>query len=214
MIEGHSPQPNHMEEEERGWWEATSGDEPEPEIKPETTQATEAAATTIGSSEGMNINTILGISSGGLVLGLFSPWNWYGSGFQALRWSFEDVQFVLTDGLSFYSEWGMTPLDYIQWLIYPLLSVVFVTTFVATWRNRQRQGDEEFGRKASIFHLSFFGVWYLLNILNSGLLTGQFELVFPTERNYGMWIAAASGIGLHPTAYGLGEHITTWFDNR
>jgi len=214
MIEGHSPQPNHMEEEERGWWEATSGDEPEPEIKPETTQATEAAATTIGSSEGMNINTILGISSGGLVLGLFSPWNWYGSGFQALRWSFEDVQFVLTDGLSFYSEWGMTPLDYIQWLIYPLLSVVFVTTFVATWRNRQRQGDEEFGRKASIFHLSFFGVWYLLNILNSGLLTGQFELVFPTERNYGMWIAAASGIGLHPTVYGLGEHITAWFDNR
>ena len=203
-----------MEEEERGWWEATPGDEPEPEIKPETTQATEAAATTIGSSEGMNINTILGISSGGLVLGLFSPWNWYGSGFQALRWSFEDVQFVLTDGLSFYSEWGMTPLDYIQWLIYPLLSVVFVTTFVATWRNRQRQGDEEFGRKASIFHLSFFGVWYLLNILNSGLLTGQFELVFPTERNYGMWIAAASGIGLHPTVYGLGEHITTWFDNR
>ncbi len=203
-----------MEEEEKGWWEATPGDEPEPEIKPETTQATEAAATTIGSSEGMNINTILGISSGGLVLGLFSPWNWYGSGFQALRWSFEDVQFVLTDGLSFYSEWGMTPLDYIQWLIYPLLSVVFVTTFVATWRNRQRQGDEEFGRKASIFHLSFFGVWYLLNILNSGLLTGQFELVFPTERNYGMWIAAASGIGLHPTAYGLGEHITTWFDNR
>ena len=162
----------------------------------------------------MTNNTILGIFSGGLVIGLFSPWNWYGSGFQALRWSFEDVQFVLTDGLSFYSEWGMTPLDYIQWLIYPLLSVVFVTTFVATWRNRQRQGDEEFGRKASIFHLSFFGVWYLLNILNSGLLTGQFELVFPTERNYGMWIAAASGIGLHPTAYGLGEHITTWFDNR
>ncbi len=213
MIDGQPPQPNHMEEEERGWWEATPGDEPEPEIKPETTQATEVAATTVGLGEGVTNNTILGIFSGGLVIGLFSPWNWYGSGFQALRWSFKDVQFVLTDGLSFYSEWGMTPLDYIQWLIYPLLSVVFVTTFVATWY-KSREGDEEFGRKASIFHLCFFGVWYLLNILNSGLLTGQFELVFPTERNYGMWIAAASGIGLHPTAYGLGEHITAWFDNR
>ena len=213
MIDGQPPQPNHMEEEERGWWEATPGDEPEPEIKPETTQATEVAATTVGLGEGVTNNTILGIFSGGLVIGLFSPWNWYGSGFQALRWSFKDVQFVLTDGLSFYSEWGMTPLDYIQWLIYPLLSVVFVTTFVATWY-KSREGEEEFGRKASIFHLCFFGVWYLLNILNSGLLTGQFELVFPTERNYGMWIAAASGIGLHPTAYGLGERILPWFDNR
>jgi hypothetical protein len=213
MIDGQPPQPNHMEEEEKGWWEATSGDEPEPEIKPETTQDTEVAATTIGLGEGVT-KTPSWPSVAVLLFGLFSPWNWYGSGFQALRWSFEDVQFVLTDGLSFYSEWGMTPLDYIQWLMYPLLPLVFVTTFVATWRNKSRQGDEEFGRKASIFHLCFFGVWYLLNILNSGLLTGQFELVFPTERNYGMWIAAASGIGLHPTVYGLGEHITAWFDNR
>ena len=212
MIDGQPPQPNHMEEEEKGWWEATSGDEPEPEIKPETTQATEVAATTIGLGEGVT-KTPSWPSVAVLLFGLFSPWNWYGSGFQALRWSFEDVQFVLTDGLSFYSEWGMTPLDYIQWLMYPLLPLVFVTTFVATWY-KSRQGDEEFGRKASIFHLCFFGVWYLLNILNSGLLTGQFELVFPTERNYGMWIAAASGIGLHPTVYGLGERITAWFDNR
>jgi len=197
MIDGQPPQPNHMEEEERGWWEATPGDEPEPEIKPETTQATEVAATTVGLGEGVTNNTILGIFSGGLVIGLFSPWNWYGSGFQALRWSFEDVQFVLTDGLSFYSEWGMTPLDYIQWLIYPLLSVVFVATFVATWY-KYRQGDEEFGRKASIFHLSFFGVWYLLSI-------SQWGLFFPDSYNYGLWIVAASGIGLHPTVYGLVE---------
>jgi hypothetical protein len=212
MIEGHSPQPNHMEEEEKGWWEATPGDEPEPEIKPETTQATEVAATTIGLGEGVT-KTPSWPSVAVLLSGLFSPWNWYGSGFQALRWSFEDVQFVLTDGLSFYSEWGMTPLDYIQWLMYPLLSVVFVATFVATWY-KSRQGEGEFGRKASIFHLSFFGVWYLLSILNWYSLTGQFELIFPSEWNYGMWIAAASGIGLHPTAYGLGEHITAWFDNR
>ena len=214
MIDGQPPQPNHMEEEERGWWEATSGDEPEPEIKPETTQATEAAPTTIGSGEGMNINTILAISSGGLLFGLFSPWNYYGSGFVALWSSFSDVLWVFTDGLSMYFEWGLTPFDVIGWLIYPLLSVVFVATFVATWRNRQRQGDEEFGRKASIFHLSFFGVWYLLSILNWYSWSGQFELIFPSEWNYGMWIAAASGIGLHPTAYGLGEHITAWFDNR
>ena len=141
------------------------------------------------------------IFSGGLVFGLFSPWNWYyGSGFQALRWSFEDVQFVLTDGLSFYSEWGMNPLDYIEWLMYPLLPLVFVTTFVATWY-KSREGDEEFGRKASIFHLSFFSIWYLLNFFNWGVF-------FPSEWDYGMWIAAASGIGLHPTAYGLKERIS------
>ena len=206
MIDGQPPQPNHMEEEERGWWEATPGDEPEPEIKPETTQATEVAATTIGLGEGMNINTILAISSGGLLFGLFSPWNYHGSGFQALRYSFSDVLWVFTDGLSMYFEWGMTPFDVIAWLIYPLLSVVFVATFVATWRNRQRQGDEEFGRKASKFHLYFFGIWYFFHL--------DYGVFFPSVWDYGMWIAAASGIGLHPTAYGLGEHITTWFDNR
>ena len=195
-----------MEEEEKGWWEATSGDEPEPEIKPETTQATEAAATTIGSGEGMNINTILAISSGGLLFGLFSPWGRRGSGFQALWYSFSDVLWVFTDVLPVYSEWGLNPLDVISWLIYPLLPVVFVATFVATWY-KSRQGDEEFGMKASKFHLYFFGIWYLLGVFNWGVF-------FPSEWNYGMWIAAASGIGLHPTAYGLGEHITAWFDNR
>ncbi len=160
----------------------------------------EAPETTIDSGE-ENRAGILIIFSGGLVFGLFSPWNWYyGSGFQALRWSFEDVQFVLTDGLSFYSEWGMDPLDYIEWLMYPLLPLVFVTTFVATWY-KSREGDEEFGRKASIFHLSFFGIWYLLNVFNWGAF-------FPSESDYGMWIAAASGIGLHPTAYGLKERIS------
>ena len=161
----------------------------------------EAPETTIDSGGEKNRARILSIFSGGLVFGLFSPWNWYyGSGFQALRWSFEDVQFVLTDGLSFYSEWGMNPLDYIEWLMYPLLPLVFVTTFVATWY-KSREGDEEFGRKASIFHLSFFGIWYLLNVFNWGAF-------FPSESDYGMWIAAASGIGLHPTAYGLKERIS------
>ena len=205
-----------MEEEERGWWEATSGDEPEPEIKPETTQATEAAATTIDLGEGVTNNTILGIFSGGLVIGLFSPWGGYDSGFQALWYSFSDVLWVFTDGLSMYFEWGsefgLTPFYVISWLIYPLLPVVFVATFVATWRNRQRQGDEEFGRKASIFHLSFFGVWYLLTIINWWSSPWVVELL-PNEWDYGMWIAAASGIGLHPTAYGLGERILPWFDN-
>ena len=207
MIEGHSPQPNHVEEEERGWWEATSGDEPEPEIKPETTQATEVAATTIGLGEGMNINTILAISSGGLLFGLFSPWNYYGSGFHALWSSFSDVLWVFTDGLSMYFEWGLTPFDLIGWLMTPLLPLVFVTTFVATWY-KSRQGDEEFSRKASKFHLYFFGIWYFFHFHY------EWFFPFPSEWNYGMWIAAASGIGLHPTAYGLGEHITAWFDNR
>ena len=201
MIEGHSPQPNHVEEEERGWWEATPGDEPEPEIKPETTQATEAAATMIGLGEGMNINTILAISSGGLLFGLFSPWNWRGSGFQALWNSFSDVLFLF----HWYSEWGLNPFDVIGWLMTPLLPLVFVTTFVATWY-KSRLGDEEFGRKASKFHLYFFGIWYFFHL--------DYGVFFPSVWDYGMWIAAASGIGLHPTAYGLGEHITTWFDNR
>ena len=205
MIEGHSPQPNHMEEEEKGWWEATSGDEPEPEIKPETTQATEVAATTNG-FDVLPIWKVLAISSGGLFFGLSSHWSWWHkSGFEALRNSFSDVAFVLTDGLSLYSEWGMTPLEYIEWLMFPLLPLVFVTTFVVTWYN-SLQGDWEFGKKASIFHLSFFGIWYLLSI-------SQWGLFFPDSYNYGLWIAAASGIGLHPTAYGLGERILPWFDN-
>jgi hypothetical protein len=204
MIDGQPPQPNHMEEEEEGWWEATPGDEPEPEIKPETTQATEAPETTNGFDVLPRIK-VLTISSVGLFVGFTSHWSWWQrSGFEALRNSFSDVALVLTDGLSLYSEWGLTPLEYIEWLMFPLLPLVFVTTFVVTWYN-SLQGDWEFGRKASIFHLSFFGVWYLLHILNWVSLTGQFELVFPDSYNYGLWIAAASGIGLHPTVYGLVE---------
>ena len=204
MIDGQPPQPNHMEEEEEGWWEATPGDEPEPEIKPETTQATEAPETTNGFDVLPRIK-VLTISSVGLFVGFTSHWSWWQrSGFEALRNSFSDVALVLTDGLSLYSEWGMTPLEYIEWLMFPLLPLVFVTTFVVTWYN-SLQGDWEFGKKASIFHLSFFGVWYLLHILNWVSLTGQFELVFPDSYNYGLWIAAASGIGLHPTVYGLVE---------
>ena len=192
------------EEEEEGWWEATPGDEPEPEIKPETTQATEAPETTNGFDVLPRIK-VLTISSVGLFFGLSSHWSWWQrSGFEALRNSFSDVALVLTDGLSLYSEWGLTPLEYIEWLMFPLLPLVFVTTFVVTWYN-SLQGDWEFGKKASIFHLSFFGVWYLLHILNWVSLTGQFELVFPDSYNYGLWIAAASGIGLHPTVYGLVE---------
>ena len=201
-----------MEEEEKGWWEATPGDEPEPEIKPETTQATEVAATTIGLGEGVT-KTPSWPSVAVLLFGLFSPWNWYGSGFQALRWSFEDVQFVLTDGLSFYSEWGMTPLDYIQWLMGPLLPLVFVTTFVLTWytfqfSNHSQQEHEEFSRKASTFHLSFFGVWYLLSIITAFINWGYFEIWLPSLYDIGLWIAAVSGIGLHPTAYGLKERFS------
>ena len=193
-----------MEEEEKGWWEATSGDGPEPEIKPETTQATEAPETTNGFDVLPRIK-VLTISSVGLFVGFTSHWSWWQrSGFEALRNSFSDVALVLTDGLSLYSEWGLTPLEYIEWLMFPLLPLVFVTTFVVTWYN-SLQGDWEFGKKASIFHLSFFGVWYLLHILNWVSLTGQFELVFPDSYNYGLWIAAASGIGLHPTVYGLVE---------
>jgi len=192
------------EEEEEGWWEATPGDEPEPEIKPETTQATEAPETTNGFDVLPRIK-VLTISSVGLFVGFTSHWSWWQrSGFEALRNSFSDVALVLTDGLSLYSEWGLTPLEYIEWLMFPLLPLVFVTTFVVTWYN-SLQGDWEFGKKASIFHLSFFGVWYLLHILNWVSLTGQFELVFPDSYNYGLWIAAASGIGLHPTVYGLVE---------
>ena len=210
-----------MDSEEK-WWEPSDAEledmiEDRLEDGPLPSEATETTSRKLKISS--NIPPIsrgkaLTISSGGLLLGLISPWGfWYESGFQALSWSISDLTFLFQEGLNYYSEWGMTPLGYIEWLMYSLLPLVFVTTFVATWY-KSREGEEEFGRKTSIFHLSFFGVWYLLNILNSGLLTGQFELVFPTERNYGMWIAAASGIGLHPTVYGLGEHITAWFDNR
>ena len=161
----------------------------------------ETPETSIDSGRENTRTRILGISTGVLSVGFLSPWGWYESGFQALRWSFQDVLWILTDGLSFYSEWEMNPLEYIHWLMGPLLPLVFVTTFVATWY-KSREGDEEFGRKASIFHLSFFGVWCFLSwfIWGEGLL--------PSEWDYGIFIAAASGIGLHPMAYGLVEKLS------
>ena len=158
-------------------------------------------------SGGENIRArILGISTGVLSVGFLSPWYWGGSGFQALRWSFQDVLWILTDGLSLYSEWEMTPLDYIQWLMGPLLPLVFVTTFVLTWytfqfSNHSQQEHEEFSRKASIFHLSFFGIFICLNTIVWGFFP-------PSGHDYGIWIAAFSGIGLHPTAYGLVEKFS------
>ncbi len=150
---------------------------------------------------------VLAISAFALAIGLISPWEWHGSGFQALSWSISDLTFIFTEGLNNYSEWGFNPLSFIGWAMFPMLSLVFVTTFVATWY-KSRQGDEEFGRKASIFHLSFFGVWYLLSIINSIFNYGYFEIWLPTEWNYGIFIAAASGIGLHPTVYGLVEKLS------
>ena len=191
-------------DDEIGWWETTPEDEPELEYgsnhparseprRPEVNQHPLTSTETHFSPE-------FRIACFGLLIGLVSPWGWYGSGFQALRWSFQDVLWTLTDGLAMYSEWGMTPLEYIHWLMGPLLPLVFVTTFVATWY-KSREGDEEFGRKASIFHLSFFGVWCFL----SWFIWGAF---FPSEWDYGIFIAAASGIGLHPTAYGLAEKLS------
>ena len=191
-------------DDEIGWWETTPEDEPELEYgsnhparseprRPEVNQHPLTSTETHFSPE-------FRIACFGLLIGLVSPWGWYGSGFQALRWSFQDVLWTLTDGLAMYSEWGMTPLEYIHWLMGPLLPLVFVTTFVATWY-KSREGDEEFGRKASIFHLSFFGVWCFL----SWIIWGAF---FPSEWDYGIFIAAASGIGLHPMAYGLVEKLS------
>ena len=158
-----------------------------------------------GVEEAPETTQILSISSVLLVIGLFSPWAWYGSGFQAFQGSFQEVLWILTDGLSLYSEWEMTPLQYTHWLMGPLLPLVFVTTFVATWY-KSREGDEEFGRKASIFHLSFFGVWWSLGCFFWGVF-------LPSEWDYGTFIAAASGIGLHPTAYGLKERISNTLYN-
>ena len=196
-------------EDEEKWWEPSDAeleamiedrleDGPLPPEAPETTSRKLKINSNIPP---ISRGKALTISSGGLVLGFLSPWSWLGSGFQALSRSFQDVLWVLTDLPSLYSEWGMTPLDYIQWLMGPLLPLVFVTTFVATWY-KSREGDEEFGRKASIFHLSFFGVWCFLSwfIWGEGLL--------PSEWDYGIFIAAASGIGLHPMAYGLVEKLS------
>ena len=192
-------------DDEIGWWETTPEDEPELEYGSNHPARSEPRRPEVNQHPLTSTETPLPsgfrTASFGLLIGLMSPWGWYESGAQALRWSFQDVLWTLTDGLSMYSEWGMTPLEYIHWLMGPLLPLVFVTTFVATWY-KSREGDEEFGRKASIFHLSFFGVWCFLNwfIWGGGLL--------PSEWDYGIFIAAASGIGLHPMAYGLVEKLS------
>ena len=169
------------------------------------TEETEGEEPSIDPGEGKNTTKNITASASffaicALIFGFVSPWGWYDTGFLALRWSFQDALWILTDGLSFYSEWGMNPLEYTHWLMGPLLPLVFVTTFVATWY-KSRNGNEEFGRKASIFHLSFFGVWWSLNFFFWGVS-------FPSEWDYGIFIAAASGIGLHPTAYGLVEKFS------
>ena len=146
---------------------------------------------------------ILSASTGALIFGLISPWGfWYESGFQTLRWSISNLTFIFTEGLNNYSEWGFTPLSFIEWAMFPMLPLVFVTTFVATWY-KSLQGDKDFGRKASIFHLSFFGIFFCLNTIVWGFYP-------PSGHDYGIWIAAASGIGLHPTAYGLVEKLSNW----
>ena len=109
------------------------------------------------------------------------------------------MTFVFTEGLNNYYLWGFTPLSFIAWAMYPMLSLVFVTTFVATWY-KSLQGGKDFGRKASVFHLSFFGIFFFVNIINWGFYP-------PSSHDYGLWIAVASGIGLHPTAFGLVEKL-------
>ena len=145
------------------------------------------------------ITQLLGLSTVLLVIGLISPWNWFDSGFQAIEFLISDPFFFI-DGLRNYSLWGFTPLGFIEYVMMPMMSLVFVATFASTWY-QFRQGDEEFGRKASNFHLSFFGIWYLITIVEWGFF-------LPSEWNYGIFIAAASGIGLHPTAYGLVEKLS------
>ncbi len=192
-------------DDEIGWWETTPEDEPELEYGGNHPARSEPRRPEVNQHPLTSTKTPLSsgfrTASFGLLIGLMSPWGWYESGSQALRWSFQDVLWTLTDGLSLYSDSGMTPLGYIHWLMGPLLPLVFVTTFVATWY-KSREGDEEFGRKASIFHLSFFGVWCFLNwfIWGGGFL--------PSGWDYGIFIAAASGIGLHPMAYGLVEKLS------
>ena len=137
----------------------------------------------------------LKISSGVLAISFLLPWWGYSSGFQALRWAPQEAWFVLTEA----RLWDLPFLQYVDWQMSTLLPLVFVATFVATWS--RQQDPPEFGRKASNFHLLFFAVWYLIGIYN----WGEF---LPNEWNYAVFIAAASGIGLHPTAYGLAEKLS------
>ena len=211
--------PNSTDEEK--WWEPSDA-ELEAMIEDRLEDGPLPSEVTETTSRKLKINSnippisrgkALTISSGGLIIGFLSPWSWMGSGFQTLRWSFQEVLWILTDGRSYASEWEVTPLDYIQWLMGPLLPLVFVTTFVLTWytfqfSNHSQQEHEEFSRKASIFHLSFFGVWYLLSIITAFINWGYFEIWPPSSYDFGLWIAAVSGIGLHPTAYGLKERFS------
>ena len=199
---------------EEKWWEPSDAeleDMIEDRLEDGPLNGVEETPETSIDSGGENTRArILGISTGVLSVGFLSPWYWGGSGFQALLWSFQEVLWILTDGPP--PSWEMTPLDYIQWLMGPLLPLVFVTTFVLTWYTFQfsdhpSQGHEEFSRKASIFHLSFFGVWYLLSIITAFINWGYFDIWYPTTYDIGLWIAAASGIGLHPTAFGLAEKL-------
>ena len=189
-------------EDEPGWWEETTEEEGQPSPGPLlSTQISTDLSQSKPDSKTPSHKWGLTLGSVGLLIGLFSPWGfWYESGFEALRWFTQDINFVLTEGVANYDEWGFTPLSFIEWALFPMLSPIFVMTFVVTWY-KFLQGDEEFGRKASTFHLSIFGIWYLLVIIEWGFF-------LPTGWDYGMFIAAASGIGLHPTAYGLTEKIS------
>jgi len=138
----------------------------------------------------------LKIASGVLIFALIIPWWGFSSGFQALRWSPQDAWFVLTEA----RLWGLPLLDYFHLQMSTLLPLVFVATFVATWSKTSPR--QEFGRKASNFHLLFFAVWYLIGIY-------QWGYFLPNEWDYAVFIAAASGIGLHPTAYGLAEKFSS-----
>ena len=176
------------------WWTAAdeSGDSYTPEPKQEVPTEEEKTPKE-------DTHEFLPFSTGVLVIGLISPWNWFSSGFQAIEFLILDPFFFI-DGLGNYSLWGFTPLGFIEYVMMPMMSLVFVATFASTWY-KFRQGDEEFGRKASNFHLSFFGIWYLITIVEWGFF-------LPSEWDYGIFIAAASGIGLHPTAYGLVEKLS------
>ena len=167
-------------------------------------QSNRAQRPTIDSAEGESTHKLkqgdmhkkMSISTVALVIALIAPWWGYSSGFQALRWAPQEAWFVLTEARLY----NLPFLNYVHWQMSTLLPLVFVATVVATWY-KFREGDEEFGRKASNFHLSFFAVWYLIGIYN----WGEF---LPNEWNYAVFIAAASGIGLHPTAYGLEEKFS------
>lgn len=187
-------------EDEPGWWEETTEEEGQPSPGPllSTQISTDLSQSKPDSNIAITKSTLT-ISTVVLVFGLISPWSWFESGFHAIEFLISEPLFF-TVGLTNYSSWGFSPFGFIEYVMFPMLPLFFVVTFASTWY-KFLQGDEEFGRKASTFHLSIFGIWYLLVIIEWGFF-------LPTEWDYGMFIAAASGIGLHPTAYGLTEKIS------